>query len=208
MTTRLAFVPELRLRVAPALLPLWDAVQKRSGGVLPVPPPFWAFAWPGSLAFARYLFDHPELVAGRRVYDFAAGSGLAGIAAARVGAAEVVTCDLDPLAAVAQRLNARLNGVALDDTRTGDPVGGEYVDHDVVLAGDVCYEREPARQITAWLRNLARTGPGRLVLLADPGRAYAPQDGVELLAAYDVPTNLELESEERLRTTVCKILPA
>jgi len=142
------FVSEIRLYLAETLVPLWQATEWRAAA--PRPPPFWAFAWPGSMALARYVLDHPETVRARRVLDFGSGSGLAAIAAARAGAAEVVASDLDPLAARAQSLNAALNGVTLT-LHTGDTLAHDF-QVDVILAGDVCYEREPAEQILDWLR--------------------------------------------------------
>jgi predicted nicotinamide N-methyase len=196
------FVPEFWLYLAEQLVPLWQATEWRAAA--PQPPPFWAFAWPGSQALARYLLAEPALVKGRRVLDFGSGSGLAAIAAARLGAAHVLACDLDPFALVAQRLNAELNDVSFastsDDLVEGDPNGVEV---DVVLAGDVCYERAAAERITPWLRSLAAAGT--LVLLADPGRSYAPSGSLELLATYDVPTLPELESVEFKRTNVWRL---
>jgi predicted nicotinamide N-methyase len=203
---RLGFVPELRVRVAPRVTPLWEACQRRAGSIYPVPPPFWAFAWPGSLALARYLLDNPTLVAARRVVDFGAGGGLAAIAALKAQAASVVAVDVDPLAAAILPMNARLNGVSGIEVRIDDPTGcPDRVDAGVVLAGDVCYDREPSPRITAWLRELATAG--KTVILAEPGRAYAPLDRLERLVVYDVPTSLDLESEEHMRTTLWKVLP-
>jgi predicted nicotinamide N-methyase len=184
---------------------LWRDCQQRSGSVYPVPPPFWAFAWPGSLALARYLLDQPDVVAGRRVYDFGSGGGLAAIAAVKAQAASVVAVDVDPLAAAILPLNACLNGVSGIEVRVEDPTERDHVNAEVVLAGDVCYDLEPSPRITAWLRTLARAG--KTVILAEPGRAYAPVEGLERLAVYDVPTSRELESEERMRTTLWKVLP-
>jgi predicted nicotinamide N-methyase len=203
--TRLAFVPEVRLRLAQAPWGLWRECQRRARGAYPVPPPFWAFAWPGSLALARYMLDEPRAVAGRRVYDFGSGGGLAAIAAIKAGAASVVAVDLDPLAAAILPLNAELNGVRGIEVRVQDPTDRPEVDAEVVLAGDVCYDSEPSPRIIAWLRALARLG--KTVILAEPGRAYAPVAGLEHLAVYDVPTSRELESEEHMRTTLWKMLP-
>jgi predicted nicotinamide N-methyase len=189
-------VPEFRLYLADQLVPLWHATEWRAAA--PQPPPFWAFAWPGSQALARYLLDHPDLVSMKRVLDFGSGGGLAAIAAVRAGAAHVVACDLDPLAAVAQSLNASLCGVAFE-RYTGDATAFS-AEFDVVLAGDVCYEREASEQTVAWLRG--QVYAGRLVLLADPGRHYVPSEGLDLLATYDVPTLKELESVEVKRTRV------
>jgi predicted nicotinamide N-methyase len=156
-------VPEIRVYQAAELVPLWQATEWRAAEAQP--PPFWAFVWPGSAALARHVLDAPALVRGRRVLDFGAGGGLAAIAAALCGAAEAVACDLDPLAAEMQRLNASLNGVSVTSL-TADAVSLE-TEADVILAGDVCYEREPAEANLVWLRE--RSAEGRLVLLADPG---------------------------------------
>jgi predicted nicotinamide N-methyase len=192
-------VPEFRLHLADQLVPLWEATEWRAAA--PQPPPFWAFAWPGSQALARFLLGEPALVQGKRVLDFGSGGGLAAIAAAHLGAADVLACDLDPIALVAQRLNAELNGVSFASTAE-DVVDGE-LDVDLVLAGDVCYERSASERILPWLRELAKAGA--LVLLADPGRSYAPTDGLDLLATYDVPTLAEIESVEHKRTRLWRL---
>jgi predicted nicotinamide N-methyase len=194
------FVPEIRLYLADELVALWQASEWRAAA--PRPPPFWAFAWPGSMALARYLLDRPAVVRGRTVLDYGAGSGLAAIAAARCGASEVLACDTDPVAAVAQSLNAELNGVTLTIV-TGD-ASSSTAEVEVILAGDVCYEREPAEATIAWLRE--RAARDALVLIADPGRHYAPADGLELLATYDVPVLRELESLDTKRTRLWRLL--
>ena len=193
------FVPEFRLHLAERLVPLWEATEWHAAA--PQPPPFWAFAWPGSQALARYLLAQPKLVRGKRVLDFGSGGGLAAIAAAHVGALHVLAGDIDPVALVVQRLNADLNSVTFEST-SEDLVERE-LELDVVLAGDVCYERTASERITPWLRGLAATGT--LVLLADPGRSYAPSDGLELLAMYNVPTLAEIESVEQKCTRVWRI---
>jgi predicted nicotinamide N-methyase len=197
--TTLAFVPEVQLYLADMLVPLWQATEWRAAA--PQPPPFWAFAWPGSLALSRYLFDAPQVVAGKRVLDFGSGSGLAAIAAARCGAANVIAFDVDPLATAAQRLNATLNGVTVS-IRTGDPTT-ESCDVDVILAGDVCYEREAAEATLTWLRQ--QVAKGAQVLMADPGRHYAPTENLELLQTYDVPVLRELESMDSKRTRLWRL---
>jgi predicted nicotinamide N-methyase len=293
-------VPEVRLYLAQLIVPLWQATEQLAGKASA--PPFWAFAWPGSQALGRYVLDRPQLVQGRRVLDFGAGGGLAAIAAAMCGAARVVANDIDPLAAVAQRMNAELNDVTFErvgqdlvgwqtQTRVSDTqqpqvshaqavadgerqtrmsperqtrmsperqarvdgeqqaavdgeqqavvgdeqqavVGDEQqavvsdeqrarasdeqqavvdderqaLDFDVVLAGDVCYEQAASARLTPWLRALADAGV--LVLLADPGRHYAPSDGLELLETYDVPTLHELESIDHKRTRLWRVLSA
>jgi predicted nicotinamide N-methyase len=196
-------VPEAMLHLAGEITPLWQAGEdflQRTG----LPPPYWAFAWPGSQALARLVLDRPGLVRGRRVMDFAAGSGLAAIAAVMAGASATAAVDIDPFAATAQRLNAKLNGVAID-CRTGDATDGPAPGCDVVLAGDICYEQPTAAVVLAWLRGLA--GLGALVLVADPGRAYAPRQGLERVAVFDVPTTRELEDRDLRVTTVWRLQP-
>jgi len=194
------FVPELRIRVADTLTPTWEATERYFGHA--VQPPFWAFVWPGSQALARLMLDSPDLVSGKRVFDFGSGCGLAAIAAIKCGAVSTVACDVDPLAASAQEVNALLNGVTLQSL-TADPTRAPLEDVDLVLAGDVCYERFAALRNTSWLRTHAEMGVQ--VLLADPGRAYAPSSGLELIAEYEVPTTRELETAESLHTTVWRV---
>ena len=195
-------VPEIRLHLASAVTPLWRATEATlaSGDV---PPPYWAFAWPGGQALARYLLDNPNRVCGRSVLDFACGSGLAGIAAVFAGAAAVTAADIDPFAGAATALNAVVNGVAID------VIGADPIDRpsawDVVLAGDVCYEQPMAGRATAWLRRLAAAGTD--VLLGDPGRSYRPADGLVELARYRVPTSLDLETRTECETVVWRLLP-
>jgi predicted nicotinamide N-methyase len=193
-------VPEIVLYQAETLVPLWQTTEWRAAS--PQPPPFWAFVWPGSAALARYILDTPAVVRDKRVLDFGSGSGLAAIAAALCGAAEVIACDLDPLATVAQGLNANLNHVDVSCI-TGDAATFE-VEAEVILAGDVCYEREPAEATLIWLR--AQVASGRTVLLADPGRHYAPGDGLELLQTYEVPVLRELESTDVKRTRLWRLI--
>jgi predicted nicotinamide N-methyase len=185
-------VPEIRLHLASEITPIWQASEEmlRTAGV---PPPYWAFAWPGGQALARHILDHPELVRGKRVLDFAAGCGIGAVAAMRAGAAEAAANDIDPFAAAACRLNAALNGVDVRCT-TEDLTGATPEGCDVVLAGDVCYERPMAERAIAWLRRAAKAGA--LVLIADPGRAYKPKHGLVEIARYDVPTTLELEDRD------------
>ena len=183
-----ALVPEIRLHLASEILPIWQATEadlEKHG----LPPPYWAFAWPGGQALARHILDHRELVAGRRVLDFAAGSGLTAIAAALAGAATVAAADIDRFALSAIALNAGINGVEV--LPMGDDIVGTEGDWDVILAGDVCYERPMAERVNAWFAGLARAG--RLVLMGDPGRSYLPTTGLRELARYQVPTSLELE---------------
>ena len=182
-------VPEIRLHLASEVTALWQATEATLAAT-GLPPPYWAFAWAGGQALARHLLDHPALVAGRRVLDFGAGSGLVAIAAARAGAAEAVAAEIDPFAAAAIALNAALNGVAVA-VETDDLIDRWPPPWQIVLAGDLCYERPLAERLMRWLRRIAASGA--LVLLGDPGRAYLPAGGLEALARYAVPVPLELE---------------
>jgi predicted nicotinamide N-methyase len=198
-------VPEIRLHLATEVTPIWLASEKslaRSG----LPPPFWAFAWAGGQALARYLIDHPHEVAGRAVLDFGSGSGLVAIAAALAGAASVTAAEIDRFAAAAIAANAALNGVAAIAVVTDDVLraGGNRF-WPVVTAGDICYEQPMARNAVAWLRRCVDAGSR--VLLADPGRAYRPDSGLVELARYAVPTSRELEDRDQRETIVWRVLP-
>jgi predicted nicotinamide N-methyase len=195
-------VPELSLWQATELTPLWHATAAELHGW--DDSPFWAFPWAGGQALARHLLDHPALVAGRRVVDFASGSGLVAIAAARAGAADVVAVDIDPFCEAAIGLNAELNGVTIP-FRAGDPLAAPLPDCDVVLAGDVFYERALAADATAWFRALAARGT--LVLAGDAARAYAPASGFEEVARHEVPTTVEIEDAPVRRARVLRFLP-
>ncbi len=195
-------VPEIRLHLATELSPIWQASEKTLARGA-VPPPFWAFAWPGGQALARHLLDHPELVAGRDVLDFGAGSGLVAIAAMKAGAATVLAADIDPFAAAAIAANAALNCVVITVTRE-DLLAGAAPSCPVVTAGDICYEQPMAARAAAWLRRCA--GRGSLVLLADPGRAYVPAEGLVECARYPVPTSREIEDRDQRETIVWQVL--
>ncbi len=194
-------VPEIRLHLATEITPIWQA-SEASLAASNLPPPYWAFAWPGGQAIARHLLDHPALVKGKAVLDFAAGSGLVAIAAALSGAARVVANDIDAVAATAVGLNAALNGVTVETDAT-DLLDGDAPGFDLVLCGDVCYERPMAGRVTEWVRRLAARGV--TVLLADPGRAYLPKEGLVELARYDVRTSLELEDRELRETVIYRL---
>jgi len=196
-------VPEVKLYLASEVVPLWEATEAELAEQ-GLPPPFWAFAWAGGQALSRYLLDHPEVVRGRRVLDFAAGSGLQGIAAMLAGAASVEAVDIDAFACAACRLNAAANGVDIA-VRQDDIVGSVNPGWDVVLAGDVCYEGPAAARITAWLRGLV--AEKCLVLMGDPGRTYLPRQGLERLIAYGVKTSRELEDSDLRNAVVWKVLP-
>ena len=199
---RPGLVPEVALHLATEITPIWLATEswlaERN-----IEPPFWAFAWPGGLATARLLLDDPARVAGKRVLDFAAGCGIAAIAAALAGAASVEAAEIDPLALAAVRVNAALNGVAVA-TPDGDIVGAACR-WDVILAGDVCYEAPMTAHILPWLRGLAAQGAE--VLLADPGRAYLPVEGLDPVFRLTVATTLELEDRAQRDVTIHRLLP-
>ncbi|MBV8132173.1 MAG: methyltransferase [Alphaproteobacteria bacterium] len=195
-------VPEICLYLATEITPIWQATEEALARSA-LPPPFWAFAWAGGQALARYLLDHPSEVAGRSVLDFGAGSGLVAIAAAKAGAASVHAAEIDQFAAAAIAENAALNDVAIA-VRTTDLLGTVDSRWDVVTAGDVCYERPMADQVTAWLRRLAARGT--LVLLGDPGRAYLPSEGLLERARYLVPTSRELEDHDTRDGFVWEVL--
>jgi predicted nicotinamide N-methyase len=200
-----AMVPEFRLWLASECVPIWQATEdwlERQN----VDPPYWAFCWPGGQAIARYLLDHPLEIRGKRVADFAAGSGIASLAAARSGAASVLANDIDALSLVAVQLNAAANRLALElsnDDWLAGPEGEPTAD--VVIAGDVCYEQHMSARALAWLRAHARRG--RLVLLGDPGRNYFDAQGLEERARYTIPTSLQLENRGMRETVVWRVLP-
>ena len=182
-------VPEIRLHLAGEITPLWHATEQMLARDQ-LPPPYWAFAWAGGQALARHVLDHPRLVRGKSVLDFGAGSGLLALAAAKAGAAVVTAAEIDPFAAAAIALNAALNAVELR-VETADVIGRAPAPWQVMLVGDMCYERPLAERLTAWLRIMA--AEGNLVLLGDPGRNYLPKEGLTALARYTVPTPLDLE---------------
>lgn len=195
-------VPEIALHLASEITPIWQATETDLARIN-LPPPYWAFAWPGGQALTRFLLDHPDWVKGKRVLDFAAGSGLSAIGAAMAGAARVEAAEIDAFASAAIALNARTNKVAVDLVNE-DLIGAEPR-WDVVLAGDVCYERPMAERVIGWFRALA--GGGVAILMGDPGRAYLPQGGLVELARYQVPTTLELEDREMRETIVWRLMP-
>ena len=196
-------VPEIRLHLATEVTPLWQATEESlSRG--PVPPPFWAFAWAGGQALARYLLDHPETVAGREVLDIGSGSGIVAIAAAVAGAKSITAAEIDLFAAAAIALNAPLNGVKIA-IETRDLLDRGAAGWGIALAGDICYEEPMASRALALLRRIAARG--RPALLGDPGRAYLPHDGLVELARYEVPTSRELEDREAREGVVWRVLP-
>ncbi len=190
-------VPEVKLRLATEAHDLWLKTEEELEAI-GLPPPFWAFAWAGGQGLARHVLDHPALVAGKTVLDFASGSGLVGIAARMSGASKVLAADIDPWSETAIRLNAGLNGVTLD--HTSDDLIGRDGGWDVVLAGDVFYDRGFADLLVPWFSALAARGAS--VLVGDPGRAYCPRERMEALATYTVPVTRALEDSEVKKTTV------
>jgi len=214
-------VPEIDLHLATEVVPLWRKTEEelRLEGV---PPPYWAFAWVGGQALARYVLDHRETVAARSVLDFGTGSGLVAIAAAMAGAREVMAADVDSFAAAATALNCWANGVSCmtrQPAREGSPAGrrGEKIEivtediigcackWNVILVGDMCYERPLAQRLLDWLDGCARHGAD--VFLGDPGRTYFRECGVEKLATYPVHTTRELEDREIRETGVYRLTP-
>jgi len=194
-------VPEVKLHLATEITPLWQATAAWLEDH-DLPPPFWAFAWAGGQALARHVLDRPDWVAGKRVLDFATGSGLVGIAAAKAGAARVTAAEIDPVAAIAARMNARLNDVELAVV-CDDLIGRPLPDVDVLLAGDICYERPFAERALGWFQDLCVAGT--TILMGDPGRSYLPPAGLEAVAVHAVPTSRELEDRELRDTTVWRV---
>jgi predicted nicotinamide N-methyase len=192
-------VPEVTLQVADDVVALWEALE--AGEVDPgSDPPFWAAAWPGGQALARYVLDHPEVVAGRTVLDLGAGSGLVAVAASMAGARAVVASEVDPYGRAAIAVNAEENSVGPVSV-TGDLLDEEPdADIEVVLAGDVCYDREMSERVLPFLGK-AWLG-GAAVYLGDPGRPYVPKDGLVQVATFDVP---DTEGPQVRRTTVWRL---
>lgn len=189
--------PEIRLYLAAEATELWQKTEDELEEI-GLPPPFWAFAWAGGQALARYLLDEPDVVRGRTVLDFASGSGVVAVAAALAEARRVEACDIDGFARAAIALNAKANGVSV--TVRAEELLGRDEGWDVVLAGDVSYERDMAASVTAWLRRLA--GRGALVLIGDPGRSYLARDLLEPVATYRVPVTRSLEDADIKETSV------
>jgi predicted nicotinamide N-methyase len=179
----------IRLHLADEVLPLWRAAQLETGDP-DAALPYWAFAWGGGLALAHYLRDHPEAVAGRRVFDLASGSGLCAIAAMRAGAAAATAADFDAFAVAAIELNARANGGRIGIVHR-DVLDDAVPDADVILAGDCWYEARLAERVLPWLQRCAARGLD--VLVGDPGRRYLPTDHLVELVRYEVRTTTELE---------------
>lgn len=194
-------VPEIRLHLADEAHDLWQKTEDELEAI-GLPPPFWAFAWAGGQGLARYLLDHPDMVRGGRVVDFATGSGLVAIAACQAGAGSVLAADIDPWAAEAVKLNSSANAVEI--SFTDRDLVGTQLDADILCAGDVFYDRDFAAALVPWFQQLSEDGV--TVLVGDPGRSYLPRDRLEPLAVYEVPVTRVLEDAEVKRTTVWRFL--
>ena len=199
-------VPEILLHLATEITPIWQATEAELE-TTGLPPPFWAFCWPGGQALARYVLDTPEIVRGRNVLDFACGGAVSGIAAAQADAARVVANDIDGFALTAARLNFALNGVSCETTGEDflAAAGDAAAAFDIVFAGDIFYERPMAAEVERFLRGCAARGAD--VLIGDPGRKYTPGDRLDEVARYDIPTALELETKSLMRGAVLRVLP-
>ncbi|HWV82033.1 MAG TPA: 50S ribosomal protein L11 methyltransferase [Hyphomicrobiaceae bacterium] len=194
-------VPEIRLHLAEESLPIWRKTEEELGE-MGLPPPYWAFAWAGGQALARYLLDNAVTVAGKSVIDIGAGSGIAAIAAAKAGARHVCAADIDALAVAAMGLNAAANDVALAAT-TDDWLSIDAPQGEIVLVGDLFYERPLAERVMDFVRQKARAGS--VVLVGDPRRSYFPTDTFEAIAHYEVPVTRELEDAEIKRAAVWRL---
>ena len=193
-------VPEIKLHLATEVVALWRKTEEELEAE-GVPPPYWAFAWAGGQALARYVLDHPDVVRGKAVLDFGSGSGLVAIAAMRAGAKNVLAADVDAFALAAIELNASANEVTV--VSTGEDIIGRNSTWQTILIGDMCYERPLAQRLLDWLSSCRSAGA--TVLLGDPGRSYFPRDGIERLATYRVRTTRELEDREIRETGVYRL---
>jgi len=193
-------VPELRLHLITPDCGMWSAseAEVEAAGL---GAPYWAFAWAGGQALARFVLDHPRWVADLDVLDFGGGSGIEGLAAVRAGARRVLASDVDPLAVAAMDLNAALNGLELETT--GADLVDEDVDAQVILAGDVTYEADLARRVRGWLERQAARG--RTVLIADPDRGFLDGSNLETLAVYDAPSDVDADGRHRVPTRVARV---
>jgi predicted nicotinamide N-methyase len=194
-------VPEIRLHLAEESLAIWRRTEEELGR-MNVPPPWWAFAWAGGQALARYVLDNPTLAAGRSVLDLGAGSGLAGIAAMQAGAARVLAADTDPFAMAAIGLNAAVNAVAIE-TSGDDLLAAAPSRFDLVLVGDLFYERALAERVLAFIE--AARAQGSAVLVGDPRRSYFPKERFAPVAEYSVPVTRDLEDMEIKHTCVWRL---
>ncbi len=196
-----SLVPEIKLYLATEVTPLWHATEETLEKSQ-LPPPYWAFAWPGGQAVTRLLLDHPAHVRGRTVLDLGAGCGLVAIAAMKAGAAKATATEIDDFAIAAIILNAVLNEVEVE-VATEDVIGRENAPWQTILIGDMCYEKPLADRLTVWLRR--RVHRGATVLIGDPGRAYLPKDGLREVGRYTIPTSFDLEDRTSRETVIWQL---
>ena len=194
-------VPEIKLHLAHEALPIWQKTEDELGKI-GLPPPFWAFAWAGGQALSRYILDMPSTVLGKRVIELASGSGIVGIAAMKAGAASVLSADIDLFSTAAIKVNAELNAVSLSIT-SEDLLASAVPNTDVILVGDLFYEKGVAERCLAWLEQAQDKGND--VLIGDPGRSYLPKDRLVKVAEYSVPVSRDLEDAEIKRTAVWRL---
>jgi predicted nicotinamide N-methyase len=194
-------VPEVQLHLAHKAVPIWQKTEEELGEI-GLPPPFWAFAWAGGQALSRYVFDHAHLVTGKRVLDLATGSGLVAIAAKKAGARSVLAADIDLFACAAARLNAEANAVTIDVT-DADLLQHRPPPFDVILVGDLFYEKDLAERVHVWLSDAKQAGTP--VLIGDPGRSYLPKSSLHHVVDYNVPVTRDLEDAEIKRTAVWRL---
>jgi predicted nicotinamide N-methyase len=194
-------VPEIRLHLADEAHDLWLKTEEELEEI-GLPPPFWAFAWAGGQGLARYVLDHPESISGKRVIDFASGSGLVAIAAYKAGAKSVLAVDIDPWTSAAIELNSQLNDSKI--TFSSEDIIGTAIDADMLLAGDVFYDKSFADRLIPWFETLTKSNV--TIIVGDPGRSYCPRERMQPLATYEVPVTRALEDAEVKKTTVWRFL--
>ena len=194
-------VPAIELHLADEAVALWQKTEEELH-CIGLPPPFWAFAWAGGQALARYVMDHPAIVRNRSVLDLASGSGLVAIAAAKAGAGAVLASDIDSFAAAAIALNAARNAVPVEVT-TADLLASEPSPVEVILVGDLFYEKPLAGRLLSWLK--LASSRGSEILIGDPFRTYLPLGELDLLTTYHVPVSRDLEDREIRRTSVFRL---
>jgi predicted nicotinamide N-methyase len=191
----------LRMFHGKELVPLWEAVRQGYGSEAP---PYWGWAWPGSIALSRYLVDHPETVRGCQVLDLGAGNALTSLAAKQAGAAHCIANDIDPLAMYMAAAHQRLNGLDIEllehNLLADDPAA---IECDVILVGDMFYERQLAGTLKPWLQRACALD--RIVLIGDPGRNYPPEGRIQELASYTLQLSLEVENTPTRNTRVLKM---